>query len=100
MLEIGISLSLKPKLLLLDEPLSGLSDAEISEVLHLLQQIKGKLTLAIIEHKVSKIVELLDRLCVMNEGNFICEGEPDHVLCEPSVRECYWGENGMSSSNI
>ena len=91
MLEIGIALSLNPKLLLLDEPLAGLSDVEITEVLHLLNQIKKNLTLCIIEHKVSKIVNLVDRLCVMNDGNFICEGEPDNVLCDPSVRECYWG---------
>jgi len=96
MMEIGIALSLNPKLLLLDEPLSGLSDGEISEVFDLLQQIKKNLTLVIIEHKVSKIVTLVDRLCVMNEGNFICEGDPDHVLYDPSVRECYWGKSEMN----
>jgi branched-chain amino acid transport system ATP-binding protein len=95
MLEIGIALSLKPKVLLLDEPLSGLSDVEISEVLDLLQQVKKDLTLVIIEHKLSKILNLVDRLCVMNEGSFICEGDPEHVLCDPFVRECYWGKGGM-----
>jgi branched-chain amino acid transport system ATP-binding protein len=96
MLEIGIALSLNPKLLLLDEPLSGLGDAEISEVLDLLNRIKKNLTLVIIEHKLSKIVNLVNRLCVMNEGNFICEGEPNHVLCDPSVRECYWGKGEVN----
>jgi branched-chain amino acid transport system ATP-binding protein len=96
MLEIGIALSLNPKLLLLDEPLSGLGDVEISEVLELLHRIKKDLTLVVIEHKLSKIVNLVDRLCVMNEGNFICEGNPDHVLCDPSVRECYWGKGEIS----
>lgn len=92
LLEIGIALSLNPKLLLLDEPLSGLGDVEISEILDLLNRIKKNLTLVIIEHKLSKIVNLVERLCVMNEGNIICEGNPDHVLCDPSVRECYWGK--------
>ena len=96
MLEIGIALSLKPKVLLLDEPLSGLSDVEISEVLDILQQIKKDLTLVIIEHKLSKILNLVDRLCVMNEGSFICEGDPEHVLCDPFVRECYWGKAEMN----
>jgi branched-chain amino acid transport system ATP-binding protein len=96
MLEIGIALSLNPKLLLLDEPLSGLGDGEISEVLDLLHRIKKDLTLVIIEHKLSKIVNLVDRLCVMNEGNFICEGDPNTVLCDPSVRECYWGKGEMN----
>jgi branched-chain amino acid transport system ATP-binding protein len=92
MLEISIALSLKPKLLLLDEPLSGLGDSEISEVLEILDRIKQNLTLAIIEHKLSKIVGLVERLCVMNEGQFICEGEPEQVLNDSTVRECYWGK--------
>jgi len=92
MLEIGIALSLSPKLLLLDEPLSGLSDFEITEVLGTLHRIKKELTLVIIEHKLSKIVDLVERLCVLNEGNFICEGQPDRVLSDSAVRECYWGK--------
>ena len=96
MLEIGIALSLKPKLLLLDEPLSGLSDLEIVEVLEILHQIKKDLTLIIIEHKLSKIVNLVNRLCVMNEGSFICEGVPDQVLSDQTVRECYWGKGEIA----
>ncbi|RJQ60961.1 MAG: ATP-binding cassette domain-containing protein [Desulfobacteraceae bacterium] len=93
MLEIGIALSLHPKLLLLDEPLAGLSDHEIVEVLSILHRIKRNLTLIVIEHKLSKIVDLVDRLCVMNEGCFICEGDPGQVLNDSSVRECYWGKS-------
>ncbi len=92
MLEIGIALSLKPRLLLLDEPLAGLSDHEISEVLSLISRVKEKFTLVIIEHKISKIVDLVERLSVINLGRVICEGDPDNVLCDPSVRECYWGK--------
>ncbi|NWF55617.1 MAG: ATP-binding cassette domain-containing protein [Syntrophaceae bacterium] len=98
MLEIGIALSLRPKLLLLDEPLSGLSDLEIVEVLQILHRIKKNLTLIIIEHKLSKIVNLVDRLSVMNEGSFICEGEPGRVLSDQKVRECYWGKGEMNLS--
>jgi branched-chain amino acid transport system ATP-binding protein len=92
MLEIGIALSLHPRLLLLDEPLAGLSDYEITEVLDLIHRIKSSFTLIIIEHKLSKIVDLVHRLCVMHEGSFICEGDPNTVLCDPAVRECYWGK--------
>jgi branched-chain amino acid transport system ATP-binding protein len=91
MLEIAIALSLKPKLLLLDEPLAGLSDHEIAEVIELLHVVKDSFSLVIIEHKISKIVELVERLSVMNDGVLICEGEPDDVLCNQEVRECYWG---------
>jgi branched-chain amino acid transport system ATP-binding protein len=90
-----LSYGSKRMLLLLDEPLSGLGDIEISEVLELLHRVKKDLTLVIIEHKLSKIVNLVERLCVMNEGNFICQGNPDNVLCNPSVRECYWGKGEM-----
>lgn len=92
MLEIGIALSLKPKLLLLDEPLAGLGDYEIAEVLDIIHRIKESFTLVIIEHKISKILDLVQRLCVMHEGSFVCEGDPNTVLCDPKVRECYWGQ--------
>jgi branched-chain amino acid transport system ATP-binding protein len=92
MLEIAIGLSLKPRLLLLDEPLSGLSDHEIAEVLDLINRVKSNFALVIIEHKISKIVDLVQRLSVMNDGEIICEGDPEKVLQDPAVRECYWGK--------
>ncbi len=92
MLEIAMALSLKPKLLLLDEPLAGLSEAEIAEVVKLIDKVKKNLTVVIIEHKISRIVNLVSRLSVMHEGRLIAEGEPDDILCDPLVREVYWGE--------
>ena len=77
--------------------MAGLSDFEIAEVLEILHRIKQELTLVIIEHKLSKIVNLVDRLCVMNEGRFICEGEPEQVLNDSTVRECYWGKEDMDA---
>lgn len=91
MLELAMALALKPNLLLLDEPLSGLSDHEIGEVVELLHRIKKDFAVVIIEHKISKIVDLVERLSVMNDGHIICEGEPGRVLTDPKVRECYWG---------
>jgi branched-chain amino acid transport system ATP-binding protein len=46
----------------------------------------------IIEHKISKILDLVERLCVMNDGRMICEGPPSQVLSDSRVRECYWGK--------
>lgn len=91
-LEIAMALTLMPKLLLLDEPLAGLSDYEIGEVLALIHQVKDAFTLVIIEHKISKVVDLVQRLSVMNEGKIIAEGAPAAVLRDPAVRECYWGK--------
>jgi branched-chain amino acid transport system ATP-binding protein len=98
MLELAMALSLKPKLLLLDEPLSGLSDHEITDVIALLQGVKKDFAVVIIEHKISKIVDLVSRLSVMNEGRIICEGLPGDVLCDPKVRECYWGKEDKTCS--
>jgi branched-chain amino acid transport system ATP-binding protein len=93
MLEIAIALSLRPKLLMLDEPLAGLSEHEITEVLHLIRHLKDRFTLLLIEHKISKIVDIVERLIVMNEGRLICDGPPHDVLADSRVRECYWGKS-------
>lgn len=93
-LEIAMGLALKPKVLLLDEPLAGLSDGEITEVLELVRQVKQELTLVIIEHKISRIVDLVTRLSVMHEGKLLADGLPHEVLQDAKVREVYWGAEG------
>jgi len=85
-LEIAIALSLEPKVLLLDEPLAGLSDGEIEEVFGLIRGISKEFTLVIIEHKISRVVEFVERLCVMNEGKIIANGIPKEVLSDSLVR--------------
>ncbi len=97
-LEIAIALSLNPRILLLDEPLAGLSDAEIHEVLDLILQVKKKFTLILIEHKISRIIHLVEKLSVMHEGRLIAEGRPDEVLCDPLVRQVYWGREEIKCS--
>jgi branched-chain amino acid transport system ATP-binding protein len=90
-LEIALALALRPVVLLLDEPFAGLSDGEIGEVLELIQRVKPTLSLVIIEHKISQIVDLVTRLSVMHEGRLIADGEPRDVLADPLVRQVYWG---------
>jgi len=90
-LEISLALSLRPAVLLLDEPFAGLSDAEIGEVLELIHRFKTSFSLVIIEHKISRIVDLVSRLSVMHEGKLIAEGDPKKVIEEPLVRQVYWG---------
>jgi branched-chain amino acid transport system ATP-binding protein len=98
MLEIAIGLSLKPRVLLLDEPLSGLSDHEIGGVLDLIHRVRENFALVIIEHKISKIVSVVKKLSVMNEGKILCEGDPEKVLRDPAVRKCYWGKEEENCS--
>ena len=90
-LEIALALCLRPSVLLLDEPFAGLSDVEIEEVLELIRKVRKEFTLVIIEHKISRIVDLVTRLSVMHEGKLIAEGGPAEVLADPLVRQVYWG---------
>lgn len=94
-LEIAIALSLKPKVLLLDEPFAGLSQVEIVHISNVIKELKGKFAIAIVEHKISKLMELVDSLSVINEGVLIASGPPDKVIHDPRVRECYWGKEDM-----
>jgi len=90
-LEIAIALAMNPKLLLLDEPLAGLSMIEINEIMGIIRALKGKFTIVLVEHKISHIMDLVERLHVMHEGQIICCGEPNRVICDPAVQECYFG---------
>lgn len=94
-LEIAIALSLNPKVLLLDEPFAGLSQVEIINITNVIKELKGHFAISIVEHKVARLMELVDQLYVINEGELICSGDPDQVICDPLVRECYWGKEDM-----
>jgi branched-chain amino acid transport system ATP-binding protein len=94
-LEIAIALSLNPRVLLLDEPFAGLSQVEIVHISNVIKELKGKFAIAIVEHKISKLMELIDRLSVINEGELICSGSPEEVIRDPRVRKCYWGEEDL-----
>ena len=94
-LEIALALSLQPQVLLLDEPFAGLSLVDIAHISRVINSIRGQFAIVIIEHKISKLMDLVDSLCVINEGKLICQGDPQEVISDPEVRTCYWGEEEM-----
>jgi branched-chain amino acid transport system ATP-binding protein len=89
-LEIAMAILAEPKVLLLDEPLAGLADSEIKGVLDVLRRHVGTQTILIVEHKISKVEDFLQRLTVMHDGRIIADGGYEECLRDPEVRRSYW----------
>ena len=89
-LELAMAFAADPKVLVLDEPFAGLGDQEINEIVGVLKRYTHNKTILIVEHKVSKLTEFVDRLAVMNEGEIIAYGGCQETLNNPEVRRCYW----------
>jgi branched-chain amino acid transport system ATP-binding protein len=92
-LEIARALATKPKMLLLDEMMSGLTHTEMDEALGLVKAIRDAgVTLIVVEHVMKAILEISDRLIVLNYGQKIAEGVPQEVVRNQKVIDAYLGE--------
>jgi branched-chain amino acid transport system ATP-binding protein len=89
-LEIAMAVLAEPEVLLLDEPLAGLAESEISAILEVLRKRIGKQTILIVEHKISHVKDFVERLTVMHEGRVIADGGYEECLRHPEVRRSYW----------
>lgn len=97
LLEIARALATKPALLLLDEPASGLSAAERRDLVRLIRQIRqAGVTVLLVEHDVSLVMGVADRVLVLNYGEQIAEGTPTTVRADPRVIGAYLGEEQAS----
>jgi len=92
-LSVSIALATRPKLLLLDEPVTGMNPTEIQTMVDLIQRIRESgVTIAIVEHNMKTVMNLCDRLVVLNYGKKIAEGSPREILSNEEVIEAYLGE--------
>lgn len=92
-LEIAIALGGDPDLLLLDEPSSGMSPEETSEVVELIGDLsKGDLGIIFIEHKMSVVMGVADRIIVLHQGQVLADGTPEEVRQNKDVQRVYLGE--------
>jgi branched-chain amino acid transport system permease protein len=90
-LEVGLALASSPSLLLLDEPLAGMSPAERIEMVKLLKSIGQGRTMIIIDHDMDSLFELVERVTVLQEGRVLVEGTPTEIKGNKAVQEAYLG---------
>lgn len=90
-LEIGMLLAQNPRVLLVDEPAAGMTDAETMETAKLLREIAGKATVVVVEHDMDFVRALGVKVTVLNEGSVLAEGSLDQVSNDPRVIETYLG---------
>jgi branched-chain amino acid transport system permease protein len=90
-LEVGLALASSPSLLLLDEPLAGMSPSERVETVALLKSIARGRTMIIIDHDMDALFELAERITVLQEGKLLVEGTPDEIKGNAQVQEAYLG---------
>jgi branched-chain amino acid transport system ATP-binding protein len=91
-LELAMALALKPKFLLLDEPLAGMSGAESDQMVELLLGLKSQYPMLLIEHDMNAVFNLANRISVLVYGKVIATGNADQIRNDPLVKTAYLGE--------
>ncbi|MEO8855464.1 MAG: ABC transporter ATP-binding protein [Burkholderiaceae bacterium] len=91
-LELAMVLAAEPKLLLLDEPMAGMSHQESGKVVELLQGLKRRYTILLVEHDMDAVFALADRISVLVYGSIIASGTPQEIRANEEVRFAYLGD--------
>ena len=90
-LEIGMSLVTDPHLLLLDEPTAGMSEEDSHRIVDFLRDTADEHTLLVIEHDVDLVLQISDRITVLQQGSVIASGSPSEIIGNDAVQDAYLG---------
>ena len=91
-LELAIALAMQPKLLLLDEPMAGTGHEETARLVAVLQRLKGRFSMLLVEHDMNAVFALADRVSVLTYGRILASGAPAAVRADPAVVTAYLGD--------
>jgi len=91
LVEIAIALAMKPNLILLDEPVAGMSPEETEKTVGKIKELSGRIDIVLIEHDMAVVFGIADVITVMTNGAILCEGTPDEIAKDPRVQEAYLG---------
>ena len=91
-LEMAIALAMSPKLILLDEPMAGTGREETERLTALLARLKGRFAMILVEHDMTAVFALADRISVMIYGRILASGSPEVVRNDPQVIAAYLGD--------
>ncbi len=97
--ELARALVSRPDLLLLDEPAAGLTNEEVSGLAGVIRDVRDNqgVTILLVEHQMNLVMEVSDRVCVLDFGRKIAEGPPEQVRKDPAVVQTYLGSSGAST---
>jgi branched-chain amino acid transport system ATP-binding protein len=90
-LEIATTLALDPEMLLLDEPMAGMGHEDVGRISALIKSVSANRTVLMVEHNLSVVANLSDRITVLTRGRVLAEGDYESVSADPNVREAYLG---------
>jgi branched-chain amino acid transport system ATP-binding protein len=91
-LEVGLALATQPKLVLLDEPMAGMGPEESQRMIALIQRIRARVTVLLVEHDMDAVFRLADRISVLVNGRMIASDTPQNIKQHEEVRKAYLGD--------
>lgn len=98
-LELATTLALNPEMILLDEPTQGMGQEDINRVVNLIRKISAGRTILMVEHNLSVVANLCDRITVLTRGSVLAEGSYDEISKNPQVLEAYVGSSDINDAH-